>query len=351
MSGRLLLYGSTGLSGRLVVAETLRCGLTPILAGRNRRALVEQSRNTGLEYRVAPLHDPSALDSILADVHAALLIAGPFSSTSRPFVNACLRTNTHYLDLTGEIPVIEELATRHAEAVARDLLVMPCAGFDAVPSDCLAAHVARRLPGSIRLDLGFTGLQYASPGSAKTLMEHAGEGVRIRRDGAIRRVDAWQLRREFDFGEGPRLALNVGWGDISCAYYTTGIPNIAVYFEDNSMLRVMLNASRAAGPMLGIPVVQATLKTWVDFGDQTAQRGLPGPAPMTIVAEAEDGAGRVAIARLRTPEAYQFTATVAAAVCARVLEGDFESGFQTAARVYGPDFILGLPGVSREDVL
>ncbi len=54
-------------------------------------------------------------------------------------------------------------------------------------------------------------------------------------------------------------------------------------------------------------------------------------------------------ARLRTPEAYSCTAATATAVAARVLSGDLEPGFQTPARVYGPDFILSVPGVARED--
>jgi short subunit dehydrogenase-like uncharacterized protein len=84
--------------------------------------------------------------------------------------------------------------------------------------------------------------------------------------------------------------------------------------------------------------------------------GNGGPArarddvTMRVVAEAEDGAGRHAVARLRTPEAYTMTAAAAVAILRRVLDGDVEPGFQTPARVYGPDFVLSLPGVEREDL-
>jgi len=71
---------------------------------------------------------------------------------------------------------------------------------------------------------------------------------------------------------------------------------------------------------------------------------------MRVVAEAEDGSGRRAVSRLRTPEAYAFTPYAATAVIERVLRDDIEPGFQTPARVYGPDFVLGLPGVVREDL-
>jgi short subunit dehydrogenase-like uncharacterized protein len=67
------------------------------------------------------------------------------------------------------------------------------------------------------------------------------------------------------------------------------------------------------------------------------------------VAEVEDATGRRVRARLRTPEAYTFTCTTALAILERVLAGDVEPGFQTPARVYGPDFVLPFAGVSRED--
>ncbi|CAM4496393.1 MAG: hypothetical protein LEGION0403_FIIPPAGN_01689 [Legionella sp.] len=35
--------------------------------------------------------------------------------------------------------------------------------------------------------------------------------------------------RFIDFGKGEKLATTIPWGDVSTAFYTTGIPNIEVY--------------------------------------------------------------------------------------------------------------------------
>jgi hypothetical protein len=51
---------------------------------------------------------------------------------------------------------------------------------------------------------------------------------------------------------------------------------------------------------------------------------------------------------LRTPEAYTFSAITAAAIAARVVAGDFAPGFQTPARLYGPNYVLRFEGVQRE---
>src|SRR4029077_16676908 len=115
-----------------------------------------------LPYRVASLADRFALDGALRGIDVVLHAAGPFSATARPMVDACLRTGTHYLDITAEIRVIEALARRDAEARARGIMIMPGVGFDVVPSDCLAAHVARRLPGARRLAFGLTGLAFVT---------------------------------------------------------------------------------------------------------------------------------------------------------------------------------------------
>src|SRR5436309_7478060 len=250
MSDPLLIYGATGFTGRLMIAGALERGLRPVLAGRDEARLAALAGGLGLEYRTARLGDGPALDAALRDVRVVLHAAGPFSETSRPMVEACLRAGAHYLDITGEISVIEALAARHAEARRRGVMVMPSVGFDVVPSDCLAAHVAARLPGARHLALGITGLRIATRGSAKTLTEHAFHGVQVRRGGALVRVPAGALRRGFDFGDGLRPSLAVLWGDVATAWYTTGIPDVEVYFEANPVVLSLLFATRWFGWLL-----------------------------------------------------------------------------------------------------
>ena len=350
MSDPFLIYGATGFTGRLMLDGALALGLRPVLSGRDEGRLAALAERPGLEYRVARLGDPAALDDALSGMRVVLHAAGPFSETSRPMVDACLRAGVHYLDITGEIAVIEALARRHSEARRRGMMIMPAVGFDVVPSDCLAAHVAARLPGARRLALGITGLRFATRGSAKTLTEHAFHGVQVRRGGEIVRVPAGALRRGFDFGNGVRPSLAVLWGDVATAWYTTGIPDVEVYFEANPVVVGLLFSTRWFGWLLATGPWQTWLKGWADLlPDPVEDAARPGPG-MVIVAEAEDERGRRARARLRTPEAYAFTGVTAPAVALRVLQDDFEPGFQTPARVYGPDYVLSFPGVSREEM-
>src|SRR5437588_13069693 len=100
---------------------------------------------------------------------AVVHCAGPFAHTYRAVADACLQTGVHYLDITGEVAVFEGLAARSAAAQAAGVMLLPGVGFDVVPSDCLAAHLKRRLPSATSLALGFQALGRVSRGAATTM--------------------------------------------------------------------------------------------------------------------------------------------------------------------------------------
>jgi len=346
----VLLYGATGYTGRLIADALLARGIRPVLSGRDPAALDAVAALLGLGARAARLDAPEALAAALRGVQVVLHAAGPFAQTAEPMVEACLRAGVHYLDITGEIAVFEALARRHPAARARGVMIMPGVGFDVVPSDCLAAHVAARVPGARRLAIGIAGLRFTSRGSAKTIVEQVARGVTVRRGGVLTTIPAGLRWRRFDWGRGPEPGDAVSWGDVASAYFTTGIPDVATYFAREPALQASLLASRWWGWLLGSAPWQTILKAGADLlpaGPSAAERAQ---AAAVIVAEASDDAGGIARARLRTPEVYGFTARTAAAIVARVLAGDVEPGFQTPARVFGPDFVLAFSGVAREEL-
>src|SRR5436305_11305136 len=105
MTKNFLIYGANGYTGELITRFAVEQGLRPILAGRRADATRMVAAKYGLDHRVFWLDDASQLESALGEVTAVLHCAGPFSLTSRPMVEACLRSGTHYMDITGEIAV------------------------------------------------------------------------------------------------------------------------------------------------------------------------------------------------------------------------------------------------------
>ena len=137
---RWLLYGATGYTGRLTAAAAASRGWRPVLAGRSEAPLRALAEPLGLEYRVAPL-EPAPLRAALQGIDAVLHMAGPFSETSRPMVDACLATGTHYLDVTGEAQVFAACYARDREARDAGVCLLPGVGFDVVPTDGLATFL------------------------------------------------------------------------------------------------------------------------------------------------------------------------------------------------------------------
>lgn len=350
MTGPWLLYGANGYTGELAARLAAARGHRPILAGRSAAGACALSDELRLERRIFSLDEPRRIDEALAGMSLVLHCAGPFSRTSRPMADACLRTRTHYLDLTGEVDVFEALAARDQEALAAGVMLLPGCGFDVVPSDCLALHLKGRLPGARRLALAYGGFGRVSRGTATTAIEGLGRGGLVRRGGVLTAVpSAWKTRR-VDFGEGERKAVTIPLGDLSTAWHSTGIPDIELYFAAPPGLRALAVASRYLGPLLGSAPVRRFLTARV-------RSGPPGPTEDErrrgrgfVWGEVEDDTGRRAVSRLATPEGYTFTAHAALAVVERVLAGQAPAGFQTPARAYGPDFVLGLEGVTRTDL-
>ncbi len=347
----LLIYGSTGYTGRLIVAATLARGLRPVLAARSREAVREQAEASGLEWRVTSLDDPPALDAALAGATAVVHCAGPFARTWRAMSDACIRNRVHYLDITGEMGVFEALAARDAEARAAGVMLLPGVGFDVVPSDCLAAHLAARLPEATHLALGFHSTGGASRGTLTTMVENLGTPGAVRRDGRIVPVPpAWRTRR-VDFGDGIlRDATTIPWGDVSTAFHSTGIPNVEVYMSMRPAMRRASIASRWLAPLLRTGLVRRALLARVRSGAAGPSDAARARGVSLLWGEAVAADGRRVAATLRCPSGYTLTAETAAHIAQKVLAGNAPTGFQTPSRAYGAGLILEIPGVSRADV-
>ena len=146
-------------------------GAKPILAGRSHGKIETQAALRELDFRIFALDDPAAVDTGLKDMTLVINCAGPFSRTAVPMAEACIRTGTHYLDITGEIEVCEALASMGDAAKKADVMLMPGTGFDIVPTDCLAAHLKRRMPAATELILAFKAIGRPSRGTATTMMD------------------------------------------------------------------------------------------------------------------------------------------------------------------------------------
>jgi short subunit dehydrogenase-like uncharacterized protein len=139
----VVLYGASGFVGRQTVAYVAAhgAGLRWALAGRNRDKLEAVRREVGPAAAqagivVADAADAAALTALAAQTRVVLSTAGPFALFGSALVAACVAQRTHYVDITGETPWVRGLIDRHhAQAAAQGTRILPCCGFDSVPSD------------------------------------------------------------------------------------------------------------------------------------------------------------------------------------------------------------------------
>jgi short subunit dehydrogenase-like uncharacterized protein len=346
---RVMLYGANGYTGRLAAALAAARGMDVVLAGRNARALAELGGRLHLPTRAVGLDDAERLSRALSDVACVVHMAGPFATTSAPMLSACLTTRTNYVDITGEIAVFEAMWARAEEIGRAGITVVPGAGFDVVPTDCLAAYVASRPDRPTALVIALRGLESASRGTLRTAISQVARPVLCRRSGAIVALDD-RSPRWIDFGAGGEPCVPVSWGDVATAFRTTGVGNITVYFRRTPLFR----AANALGPLFE-PLLQsrvgqkglAAIVRHFPEGPTPAQRAGHGA---TIWAEATDASGTRFRSVLTTPNAYDFAASCALEVASRIGALPSPLGVVTPARAFGADFVLTLPGCARRDV-
>src|SRR5512147_1878944 len=96
---KILVYGSYGYTGQLIVEHAVQEGLQLILAGRDEKRLREQAEKYEVEYRVFAVEETAKLDAALQEVDAVLHCAGPFVLTFKTMAEACIRNKKHYVDI------------------------------------------------------------------------------------------------------------------------------------------------------------------------------------------------------------------------------------------------------------
>jgi short subunit dehydrogenase-like uncharacterized protein len=349
MSDRFLIYGANGYTGSLIAEEAARVGLRPVLAGRTAEKLAPLARRLGFAWMDFDLSNEAALRRSIAGMRVVLHAAGPYSRTGQPMVNACMAEGVHYIDICGEIAVLEALSKRDADARRKDVMLLAGAGFDVVPSDCLLAHLRRRLPSANAARLFIGGTPVLSRGTTRTLAESIASGTIVRREGNLVELD--HPPRDFcDFGNGLRPVIGVSLGDVVTGWWSTQLPNIAVYFEVSPALEQLAGTPRFLRHLLSTQLGQWTLNRLIDrqpIGPSADERNA---RKSILVGEAADSAGSIVRSRLSGPESYGLSATTAIEIARRALLGEFRAGYQTPSTVYGADLITSIAGVVREDL-
>lgn len=339
-----MIYGANGYTGRLIAKEACLKGLRPILAGRNPRKIQLMAQRLNLPWCCFNLRNPETIASCLEQVDLVLNCAGPFTATSVPLAKACLKTGTDYLDITGEVEVFEYIHALDEKARHAGVVLCPGAGFDLIPTDCLAAMLKKIMPDAKYLALGFDAKGPVSPGTAKTIIEGFKYGGMIRKNGILKAVTLAYKVRKIDFGSGVKPAATISWGDVSTAFYSTGIPNIEVYVALSDRLIMALKVLRFFRPFMALEPAQRLLKKIAGIylkGPSVEQRKA---LRVRLWGEVTGSSGNSVQAYLSTAGGYDVTIFGALGIVKKLLEKRPDPGVYTPSQLMGPHYISKLPG-------
>ncbi len=347
----ILIYGCYGYTGKLISEHAVSEGLKPILAGRDAEKTKAEAAKLGLPFRVFDLANAASIEENLKDIKVVLHCAGPFKFTAKAMATACLKTKTHYLDITGEFDVFEYMFGLSDKAKAAGILLMSGVGFDVVPTDCLALYLKNKIPAADHLDLALMmrggGISH---GTAITVAENLGESGWVRRNGKLEKVPNGTLIKNIKLDKKRRDGVAIPWGDISTAYRTTGIPNITVYnILPPSVISAMKRSNYIGFLLRWRPIRNFIIKRIKSrpAGPDEETRKTSGSM---VWGEVTNALGANARAMLELPEGYTLTALTAVKIVQNILANEPPHGTHTPAGVYGADFILQFDKVKRVDL-
>jgi short subunit dehydrogenase-like uncharacterized protein len=263
-------------------------------------------------------------------------------------IRACLATNTHYLDITGEINVFERTYSYDDAARKNGIALISGVGFDVVPTDCLALYVSEQVPGASHLETGIIGFSGASAGTTKSALEMIPVSWWSRQDGQLVNSYFGAKTKILVHPNGKSyLAVSVPWGDLSVAYRTTGIPNITSYMAVHPVLVALGRIGHPLGKiLLKNTMIRSFAKDMVERFANPPDENKRETEKTYIWAKATNSSGQSAEAWIETLEPYQFTAKVAILAVEQV-EALQPIGALTPAQAFGMDFTLEVEGTRQ----
>lgn len=332
MKSKILIYGAAGYMGRLFAQHAKAAKLPFVLGSR-------ESFKTNEELRIFSLENTRQIEQQLADIKVVVNLAGPFANTQQPLVEACIATQTHYADIAGEYPEFESVYRFAAQAQQAGVMLMPGAGFGVVPTDIAATLAVQKLPDATHLKLAYLTVGGASRGTLKTVLKDINKaGVRIVEG---RAVPAKPAQSDFRFeakGQRHRVVYNPWRGDLFTAQLSTGVVNIETYANFPGFVESMMH-----GRLLWLR--DLILKRFINFFPVGPSAKDLQKGKTIIHAEVSNAKGHKAHVSLEGPEAYLFTAHTLVGLSRRILNDEYEVGFQTPS-VYGSALIAEVARIS-----
>ena len=370
MSARIVLWGATGYTGRLVTDALVQIGERPVLAGRDAARLRQLSdSHDRLETAVADVEHTGSIEKLLDEGDVLVSTVGPFTLFGKAALDAAVSAGAHYIDSTGEPAFMRDVFSVSGPlAQRRGTTLLTAFGYDYVPGNVAAAaavdragpdarqvDVAYLLPASV--DIGGTKRPREpaiSTGTRASLLAAGADPQHVRRKGRLSLEPAARRMKDFCVDGRTRWASSIGGTEpLALPRTYPDLDEIGVYMEFPGPAQVTrsvaLGFSLVAGALgrsspgrRAIERVVRSAATRTGGGPSAEARARSGSL---VVATCRAGDGRpLSSVRLEGPtNGYTLTGHLIAWGAARLRAGE-----QKSAGALGPVEAFGLEACEAE---
>lgn len=326
MAGRIVVFGATGYTGRLMSEALVGAGARPVLAGRNADSLKSLSDELGggFETATADVEQPESLRALVERGDVLASCVGPFNKWGDAAVEAAIDAGAHYIDSTGESRfirrVFEEFGPR-AKSAGSGLLT--AFGYDFVPGNLAGALALEEAgDGATKVSVGYfisgggnTSTDAMSGGTAASAAGVAIDKAYCFHGGRLVDERPAKRVRSFKWSESKELTgFSLGCTEhFALPRLQPGLRDVDVYL---GWLGPMSRAAQIGSLVTELPGARKGIKLLLDrFGAKGSSGGPDAEARSKsgsrIVAEATDASGKVlARVRLEGPNGYTFTGDI-----------------------------------------
>jgi len=342
---KIAVYGASGFTGRLVVAELARRGVPVVLVGRDEKRLrVAAEGVPRAEVRRAGVEDSSALAAAFGGCAAVVNCVAPFELFGEPVVRAAVASGCHYVDTNGEQSYLKRVFDTFGEPARQaGVCVVPALADDGGPGDLIAHLTAEALgPRADLAELTVADLRRpgaVSRGTARTAL--ANRGLWGGGTGLVWADGAWRDGAAHAAGDRatvpvPEVAAEGEAGDIKVAPFA--LPGVVTVPRHVRAGRIDAVMREEVVPLFGA-VTQELVATLPEGPDPAARRA----SRWLMAAYAIGWDGRHAQGSVTGSDGYGMTAVIAVEGVLRLVAGVPAAGVLAPAQAFDPaDFLRAL---------
>ncbi|MFY9488480.1 MAG: NAD(P)H-binding protein [Solirubrobacterales bacterium] len=288
----VLVFGATGFTGRMVVADLVERGVDVRISGRSEERLRKLSdRHGGLDWAVADVKDPESVGRAADGTDVLVTTVGPYSWWGEIAADAAVKRSIPYIDITGEPAFVRDIFEIYGpRAAAAGSPMLTAMGYDYVPGNLAGALALEAGGGAVHsVDIGYflSGETSRSPKSLSggTLRSLRASGSAMQfawRDGELVEERGAKRVLKFDLGgDKSATAISIGSSEhLSLPRLHPGLQTVNVglgWFGGASRAVSLFSAISEQAERL--PLVGGLLRRGSgDSGNETKQRIEPvGP--------------------------------------------------------------------------